>query len=204
MIAIFYLLAPLLLKIDRQAKIYGLLPVFMVVSILIPRPYETTRILHAFLHFFSVYLFGMFCSHYKGHLLSVVKRYSAWLGISILTLALLEIHQPSEQFGYSPYNYLQKMACCPILVYGLQRVDSAIPNKIRSIGNTLAELSFGIYFIHYYFLYAFKEASWLHSLQQGTLLSLAILFMLTTLLCIFSLQIAKKVTNGQSRVLLGC
>lgn len=203
MISIFYILAPLLIYIDKRHKIYRLLPAFIAISIIIPRPYDTTQILHSFPHFFSVYLFGMFCSHYKEPLIAKTEKIWVYLFFSILALIEMEMLYPTRQLGYSSYNYIQKMLLCVLLVYWLRRIDILVPEGIGSWGNILANLSFGIYFIHYYLLYAVREASYFNFLQ-GSLHSLLILFICTTMLSVVSLRVAKSFLRNRSRIFIGC
>ena len=61
-IALFYLLGPILIKGDKSNILYCLLPLFIFISVLVPRSLFTTD---NFLHFFSIYVLGMLASKYK-------------------------------------------------------------------------------------------------------------------------------------------
>jgi len=77
MIALFYLISPLLIYIDRHPHLYYLLLVFIPVSLLVTRE-PFSDIPRMFVHFLSVYLFGMFMSRYRSRYLDFARR-SAYL-----------------------------------------------------------------------------------------------------------------------------
>ena len=58
MIIMFYLLAPVLVKADKTRYFYCLLPFFLLVSFSVERGLTH----HNFMHFFSIYILGMFLS----------------------------------------------------------------------------------------------------------------------------------------------
>ena len=62
-IALFYFVGPLLIKGDRNHILYWLLPIFILASFIVHRsPFFPT---YNFVHFFSVYVLGMFLSKHK-------------------------------------------------------------------------------------------------------------------------------------------
>ena len=204
MISIFFLMAPILIFLDRGQKIYWFLPLFIAVSIFIPRPVETTNILQSFPHFFSIYLFGMFTSRYKEKIITTMEKFWICMCFGIMAMIILEVFFPGSQPGYSPYNFLQKMLLSMLLVYWLWRIDIVIPKRINFLGDNVANLSFGIYFLHYYFLYVLLETPWCNSFFEGSGISLIVVFIGITVLSIVSLQIAKTFLRNKSRIFLGC
>jgi peptidoglycan/LPS O-acetylase OafA/YrhL len=204
MISIFYMIAPILIYLDRHRKIYWSLPLFIAISIIVPRPIETTNILQSFLHFFSAYLLGMFASRYKERIIAVMEKLWIWVCFGIVAMVIMEVFHPGSQLGYSPYNFSQKMLLSMLLVYWLWRIESAIPKHIGAWGDNVASLSFGIYFIHYYFLYVAREVSWCNTFFEGSGIHLLVTFIITTLLSIASLKVAKIFLRNKSRIFIGC
>jgi surface polysaccharide O-acyltransferase-like enzyme len=95
------------------------------------------------------------------------------------------------------------MVLCVLLVYWLWKMDIVIPQRIGSWGNLLANLSFGIFFIHYYFLFVVREFPYF-SFMQGSLPSFFILFIFTTIFSVVLLQAAKNFLRNRSRIFIGC
>ena len=204
MISIFFLMAPILIFLDRGQKIYLLLPLFITLSIFIPRPAETTNIFQSFPHFFSIYLFGMFASRYKEKIIVTMEKFWILMCFGIVAMIILEVLLPGSQPGYSPFNFLQKMLLSMLLVSWLWKIDIVIPKRVGIWGDRVANLSFGIYFIHYYFLYVAIETPFFKTFFEGSGFSFLVIFICTTVLSIVSLQIAKTFLRKNSRIFLGC
>jgi surface polysaccharide O-acyltransferase-like enzyme len=204
MMAILYIIAPILIRLDRGEKIYWLLPAFVIISVIVPRPYNTVQISQSLPHFFSVYLFGMFCCRYRDILLEKMQTYWVWCLLGVVGMIQLEMFFPTMQLGYSPFNYLQKMFLSVLLLYWLWQADAHIHPRVRSSANVLADLSFGIYFVHYYFVYGVREFSFFSHLLSHSFLSLLALTFFITALSVFILQAGRLLLKNRSRVFLGC
>ncbi|MBL7856245.1 MAG: acyltransferase family protein [Cyclobacteriaceae bacterium] len=197
MITIFYAIAPLLLKLDRNPKAYLILPLLVVVSILVER--QAAIYIHiSFIHFLSVYLFGMFFSHYNERILNQPTWAAVLLtGLYFLFLGIT-FFKPSH---YGSWMYIQKMLLCWPLIFFLRKFDNYVPKKITNI---LADLSFGIFFFHFYFLmliqYLFKDKDLHLSALALMILSPTIILILNVLF----LLISKKILGKYSKFLLGC
>jgi hypothetical protein len=151
MISLFYIISPIFIWIDRNPKAYRTIPLLVLLSLCINRPPED-QIIPAFLHFLSIYILGMFSSHYQEKLLSIVGR--VWLPlifiVIILTVLEVGIQIGLNSFAMLSINTLSKAILCILLMYGLWRFDSHIPNLIHHPLGLLADLSFGIFFLHGY------------------------------------------------------
>lgn len=199
MIALFYLAAPLFMYIDRHPKLYYLLIPFCIVSLLVDRE-PLSDIPKMATHFLSVYVFGMFMSRYKSQYLEFAKRQYVW--ISLLTLAAFVVNLVFYDQWNNPLNYVHKMLFCCFFLYWLWRLDRYVP----SFFNLLADISFGLYFLHYYTLLAIKTV-YEHKMGHpipGTFLywtlDLVLILIGTTL---FILAVRKLVPK-YSRYLIGC
>jgi surface polysaccharide O-acyltransferase-like enzyme len=141
MIAIVYVLAPVLLYIDKQPKRYLILLLLVPVSLVVPRE-PFSDIPRMFAHFISVYVFGMLMSHYKDAYLEWAKKY--WLSLTLFTALVFAANLYYFDQLNGPLNYIHKMLFCLCFIYWLWKLDKYIPSVI----GLLAELSFGIFFVH--------------------------------------------------------
>lgn len=198
-IALMYLLSPLLIWADKQAHIYWLLPIFIFISCIYERsnvPLENVR------HYFSVYFLGMYFSHYKKLFNPIVSRYGALIftAIVILALAAVEFSQLLPSAGY--LNYLQKITMAVFFLGVFIALGTRINSKWISL---IANVSFGIFFLHSYILTGAKLTyqAWFGQLPQGNFFAycLVLLFILvtSTLLVLF----IKRITSGNSRYFVG-
>jgi hypothetical protein len=215
MMMLFFLCAPLFIWLDKKQVYYWLLPLSIVISVFIHRPSPLWNTLHHFGYFFSAYLFGMFCSHHNSQLINWAKRYFWFLLALFITLLAINVQyydKPGNIFVETPFdsskgligiNYLHKLVSCLLLMSFFHRTEA-----IASYGlNTLAELSFGIFYVHAYFLFIIRRGFDSHSpLRQAELLSIE--FVLTsafiTLGCVLSLRFVQYLFPKRSRLLIGC
>ncbi len=198
-IAIFYLLAPLLVKADRDRRIYWLLPVFMAVSFFLGRDGALGPINKA-VYLFSVYLFGMFASRHHDRFLAVVGRCQWWL----LAVALVLIFGNTLNDEYARFvQYVLKMVMCPLLLYYFNQIEGLLGHRFSYI----AHISFGIFFIHAYVLPVVKilylQLSGAEGFPEGNVLN----YMLATAAvlggCTLIIWVCQKATGRYSRMILG-
>lgn len=200
MIVLYYILAPILVKLDREKHIYYFLPLFLIVSLLVPRG-EPHQIHISFVHFFSVYLLGMFISRYREVMFSFTKKNLKLTTIMVVMLFVATIFLFDSSFQ-AQLMFLQKISLAWLIMFALWKFDKFIPKKI----SLLADMSFGIFFIHYYFLLIMQTA--LHKTTGNLYLPdtdfYAILVFAATLgFCLLALFLVKKVLGEKSRYLIG-
>jgi len=199
MIFLFYLIAPILIYMDRHPKLYWTLILTVVISILVERrPFS--NIPKMFVHFFSVYQFGMFISHYKNKFLEVAKKY--WILLSVLTVlffSLTMIYYSSEAY---PLSYIHKMFFCMFFLYWGWRLDKYLPKFL----GYLAEISFGIFFIHYYFNIAYYTLAqhYFPSAKIGNPLTWMLCMIFVILGSMAFIELIKKVFPQYHRNIIGC
>jgi peptidoglycan/LPS O-acetylase OafA/YrhL len=199
MIALFYLAAPLFIYIDRHPKLYYLLIAVCALSFFVERE-PFSDIPKMFVHFFSVYLFGMFLSRYKQQYLEFAKKYFVW--ISLLTIAAFAANIVFYSTLNDPLNYLHKMLFCCFFIYWLWRLEKYVPSFL----DLLADLSFGLFFLHYYALLVVKavyEKLAGHPIP-GNILYWTADILLVLLGTVVVIQLIKKIAPRKSRYLIGC
>lgn len=200
MIALFYLVAPLLIKADKRKVFYYCIPLFILASCLVHRggmPYIK------FIHFFSVYVIGMWCSHYKEQLNPILSKNIILFGLAVLmfSFAFYEFAFTTATMTY--LNYLQKVTMSLFFMGALIKAGPKLDFKFI---NTVAHVSFGIFFLHSYILTIGKLAyqKVFSTPPQGTLLSYLFVVLMTMVLTTLVVLIIKHFTKSKSRYLVGC
>ncbi len=198
MISLFYLAAPILIILDKYKWSYLCLPALVLLSCYVPRglPYQS------FVHFFSAYFFGMFCSHYKTWVNTKLSNTIVFcaLAFAYIVLFFIELNYMEDDL-YSYMNFLRKLILCGVFIALLLRFN--FHNKYLSL---VAELSFGIFFIHSYVISALKmaEDKFIGHYLQGNMLGFIFFIMVVLLICIGIILIIKRILAANSRYLIGC
>ena len=147
----YYLLAPLLVKANKTHYFYYTLPVFILISYFVQRGVYHNNVVH----FFSIYMLGMFCSKYKFAVNKLLNNNTVLILLLILILGLANFEYfINLKIAY--VNYLQKFFLTLLLLGTFIKYESVFFNKIV---NLVAETSFGVFFIHSYVLAGFKFLS---------------------------------------------
>ena len=211
MIILFYFFAPLFIWVDRKPKFYSILPILLTLSVLVPRAEDDSLILQNFVHFLSIYTLGMFCSRYREKILGYVQRHRLCLTIAVVALIALESYMittatPIISVLYT--NTLTKAILSLLMIYCLWLFDAAFSSRFHAVMNGLANLSFGIYFLHGYFIYVYAFGLSRSGLKpwigSGEVLLLAMVFLLVILSTIASLLVTQKLFGKNSRYIIGC
>jgi surface polysaccharide O-acyltransferase-like enzyme len=201
MISIYYLASPLLIRLDAIPRGYFIIPVLVAISILVPRG-ETVDV--NFVHFFSVYVIGMWFSRNKNvfipclgnHIWTLVALYGATVAIHAINMSS-SAHLPG-------LNYFSKLILCLLLLAVLFRYDKLIGKK----GDFLASISFGIFFIHSYSIQAIRyltSGSPMSTVPwDGSVISHLILFTIIVSASSFQIVLVKKIFGKYSRNVVGC
>ncbi|MBI1239981.1 MAG: acyltransferase family protein [Alphaproteobacteria bacterium] len=162
MIAIIYLLAPVLAWADRDQRFYWLLPALLIVSIVLPRPAYNLDPLHALALFLPIYVLGMAVSRYRDVVIPRCQRACGVLfgltgALILIQIALvLQTGKPfnplTDPTGFYVINLdtVQKTLLTFALLGLLSRHEGAIGARFDELANA----SFSIYFLHYYFVQA--------------------------------------------------
>lgn len=199
----YYLLGPLLAKVDKTRFFYYTLPVFFILSFFVPRGLLHNNILH----FFSIYMLGMFCSNQKILINNFLKKNVVLLVLLILVWAML-IFEYFINIKIANVNFFQKIIFTILLLSVFIKFESIFQNKII---NTLAETSFGVFFIHSYVLGFFKflskQISYAQYLDLPRVSGTLFLHSITTVLVIFIsvsvVLLINKILKGNAFWLIG-
>ncbi len=206
-IALFYLVAPVLLWIDRNhPRLYWLIVPLLVLSTYLGRdgPYGP---IDKAIYLFPVYLLGMAFSHYKERALALVAQW--WPALTVL--AALTISGVVLEWEGPPYLHMpMKTALALLITLALYRWHGVLGKRLDYV----AEVSFGIFFIHAYFISAIKVATVyvLHgTIYDGTgsedipgnLLTFALYAGAVVVLTVVAIWAAKRILGKRSRMFIG-
>ncbi len=199
MIILFYLISPLLIYIDRHPKLYYSLFLTIAVSLLVER-HPFSNILKMFVHFFSVYQFGMFISHYKEQFMEFAKK--NWILISVLSIGAFIANLVFYDKYFYPLNYVHKMLFCVFFLYWAWRLDKYIPKFF----GYLAETSFGIFFVHYYFniIYYTICNHFFPAMKRGGPLTWLACMIFVIIGSVVLIEAIKKIFPRQHKNIVGC
>lgn len=214
MIAVFYLLAPALLWVDRDGRFYRLLPVLLAVMILVHRPANTDHIWQSCAYFLPVYIYGMWFSRHHERAMAWHARWLAalltlatallWLEVTFLKRAgfIASAAMFSTEHGTVDTNAVQKLLLCGVLLVILRRFGNVLRRQLSYI----AEVSFGIFFLHGFFIKMLELylVSSRHFAPAGSLLLYGLVVTVTLALSMGCVWLARNLLGRYSRYVIGC
>lgn len=209
MIAIIFVLAPLLFAMDRKPVSYlcllGLLPLSAVLGrdgLLIHTPltgYYTQ--LSTALYLISPYILGMAVSHYYREIMSLVRRH--WYVLLPISAAFY-VAEVTHYRETTYYMFLFKVTSAPLILYFIDRRFGVTQRLIDAI----ATLSFGLFFLHGYILSGTKiVVAWItnsNGIFEANILSYFTYGAIVTLGSLACVTLVKRVTGRHSKLLIGC
>ena len=147
-ITLFYFAAPLLLKIDRMPRLYWVILPLLLLSIALGRGGPLGPINKA-IYLLPAYLFGMCFSHFRVEAEAIAGRHLLSLSVAALGAYAWLVAFPTEAFDL---QILMKILMVPIFVVLLRRYSDRLNGQLDYV----AHVSFGIFFVHAYFISAFR------------------------------------------------
>jgi len=194
MICIFFLSSWILLWLERKNILYKLLPIYFLITIFLPRQdvdYSTVQgltysmkylayvkyIFVGFIHFFSMYVFGMFLSKYKEKIDSFYNaRWLFW--ILMIGTAIANVYS-SLNYGISNGTISKIFATILLLAY-LKHYDEWLLShtRLNKALDIIAKYSFGIFFVHWYFFYLYNQIFGLSNVVSPETFGLAVTFII--------------------------
>jgi Acyltransferase family len=203
MICLFYVAAPLFIRLTNWSKSYWLFPLLILGNLAIPRPWVHDPII-SFVHFAPIYMVGMLACRYRQGIYHYSRHcWPLLLGLIVL-LNVLEYHINV----FMACNSITKVLICFAIIYGLQWLEQKDGYRIHPLVLLIANTSFGIFFLHQYaigiYSRAIAAAHLTDALGNASFLSVIIGLVVVNGLClvvIFSLQ---KLLKTKSRYAIGC
>jgi peptidoglycan/LPS O-acetylase OafA/YrhL len=212
MISMFFLMAPAFAVIIRNPILYWvLLPLCFVSAFIHRAPFPHLDTLHLFLYFLAPYIAGMCVSQYRAKIDSKVEGRLPHLTviyavILISHFALAEshgVHVATDWFsaenGLFDWPFLQKMILALWLLEFGRKYQDLLFGKLKYIADT----SFGIYFVHVYFLVLY-QAVFPEAFLNASLISFLLWFFVVTASSVLACFLTQKLLGSRSRYLIGC
>ena len=109
-----------------------------------------------FVHFFSVYVFGMFCSKHKDVIDKFYDfRFLFW--VLMLGTAILNVYLSTNNLLQN--GTVSKIFATILLLAYLKHYDEWLVSKenLNKVLDFIAKYSFGIFFVHWYFFYLYNQ-----------------------------------------------
>ncbi len=210
MIFLFFLISPIIYKINRIYLPYITL-FFLIFSIFSWRPYKNFNPFLSFIHFFGFYLLGIYCNLIRERIYSL-KRYFALLIIStgFLVFGVLLFWYNENFFVQSSFvsfytrigefNPIQLGKLILLICFFI--LFERFCNKRISILGGIAKISFGLFFIHGFYLIIFSR--FVEPLTSEGPLKLFAEFIFVIPLSIFTVNAVKFIFKSRSRYVIGC
>jgi hypothetical protein len=210
MITIFFIASWPLQRLARTGWIFPLCAVGVLISLFSSRPIAGLDPLLSFVHFFGFYLLGICAAKSLGGADQMLDRRTAnaviVAGASLFLLAAM-FHDPSAKKplgfidGWGQFNLLQsgKLALLVAVFFGYEFYLKK-PQKFLGF---FAQLSFGLFFIHGFFMLLFsrlRPAMAMWSPWQSFVME----FCLVVLGSVAVVVSIKRVLGMKSRYVIGC
>ena len=211
---LLFIASPIFIKFieleDRRQRIIVFL--LLIISMIIQRPIRdlTINIFQAFIYFSPFYCLGIYISMNKERARDILEKNILYLGILWgITLALQVRYNILETMQKSIFEIKgidlvapEKFFICLFFLgvfMKLEKVENSLGKMIKKSLSILADCSFGIFFIHNYFILMFWERyhngmDMLESLGLGVV---------TIILSTIIVLLFKKIFGKNSRILIG-
>lgn len=209
MIFLFYLSSFLLHRINNHAFYTFVFPLILVVGLFTFRPENNANPLLSYLHFLPIYLTGMWASYHHSKIIAqrnwlVILITLIYVLITVFELTgLIELDKrltmesvwSEKKFIFNIYVF-KAIILCFILVIAFKSVQ----HKKSIMLNNLAACSFGMYFIHFYFISIYRALCGPLSFNTVSFLAYFVVLVGISWGSIYGI---KKITGRYSRYLTG-
>lgn len=213
MIAVLYLMAPALLWLMKQRWSSWLIPPLFILASFIHRPLHQTMLRQTVVYFLPVYLFGMWVSLNMTQVMAWTRRYRWWAVAVALGIVAFEVctrQRPgaiesarpfSTEMGVFDLNNYMKLLLSLVVLEALQRCPKWLAKGL----DPLARLSFGIFFVHFYWLYFARDLRPMFDIHwPGTPWMLVLITGLTLIVSVAFVELVRRLSGRWSRYLVGC
>jgi hypothetical protein len=210
MITLFFILSWLFYRLAKTSFIYPLTIAALVASLFSSRPIGDLNPVLSFIHFLGFYLLGI-CAALRSNVTDRInKGYGGWLlvfaGLLIfIAAAWLQgddlVYSTGFEDGWGRFN-LVRLGKLSLLVSVFFVFELCLKTRNKILGY-LAEISFGLFFIHGFFMFVFAKLSEYAELRNlfGIFLFEFFFTVLGSMLAVF---LIKSVLGKKSRYVIGC
>lgn len=172
MIILFFLSSWVLLKLEKKGWLYKAMPIMFLITIFFQRvdvDYNSTLglaysakyfaylkyVFMGYVHFFSMYVFGMYCSSHK----DIIDKFWNWRWAFIVLMLITAFGNVySGMLGNWTNGTISKIFLTVIALAYLKHYDEWLlsKEKLNKALDVIAKYSFGIFFIHWYIFFLYN------------------------------------------------
>ncbi|MDL2336241.1 MAG: acyltransferase [Pseudomonadota bacterium] len=195
-IVVFYAMAPILITAFRRDSAFVVLPLLFLIPLWVPRSHNA---LMNFGHFLAIWVLGMACCRFRLQTESLLRGHLLPLLLLAIVLAAAELAFTAGTHTY--LGYLQKVALMLFLLAALLRLGRRQVPLLTLTGN----LSFGIYFVHPYVIYAGKLGftRLAGNLPEGGVWGVAVAAVVALAVSVAVVTVVRRVLGPRSRFVIG-
>lgn len=211
-IILFYFTAPLLHALDNSKFYRYAFPVIMLLCLFTFRPEHNANPFLSYLHYIPIYILGMATSYYKNKILTDDPK----LFYSLLAIYLLMCIGELAGWITTPRNIRFEDVLDGAVVFNIYLLKTIVlcflwltffyrvRNQSFPILELLGGYSFGLFFVHYFFISVSRKIFELAGIPfDFSLLTYVIYFLLILMVSILTVYFIKKITGRYSRYLIG-
>ncbi len=212
MITIFYLLAPILKKVNTRKFYIFIFPLIFIVGLFTYQFGYYSTIVDSFIFYLPIYLFGMWLSKYR----LALFKHQQWifpmlilLYVGVTVLELMQIVTAPKLAGFHTLDAayfifnpakLRFTILAVILLIVFHKLEFVKFKFLRILG----DYSFGIYFVHLFFIIIFQKTVQFYQLELPQSLILFLMLSFFTVSCsILFVWIVKIIFKDKSRLIIG-
>jgi peptidoglycan/LPS O-acetylase OafA/YrhL len=210
MIVIFYVLSPLFIRLAKSRLIYMLAVLGTVLSLFSFRPLNNLNPFLSFLHFLGFYLLGMvfaLCIKKTDQIKAAGKTMVLALPAMVIFILAVCFYEdlPRYHLGFFDglgYFNMRQLGKLSLLVALFFYFDKYVSQKNRFLAY-FAEVSFGLFFIHGFFLVLFSHLSYFY-VPPNPLMNFVAEFLVVMGMSLLTVYVLKLVLKNRSRYVIGC
>lgn len=217
-VCLLFLCSPLFHRLVTSPALGAVTALALLVTLFTFRPQYNLNPLWSLLHFSGFYLLGIWVCRHRDHPWLASTRLIGVLALLLAALVLWELRHPipvafsiqellREGVLRLNVNAAQKVVMCVLTLMLLRQVEQRRSLWFpRTLLSRVAEYSFGIYFVHHYFMMVLGELTKrLPPIDMDARLLLVSLphFVLSMLASMALIYLVKLTTKTRSRYLVG-
>jgi peptidoglycan/LPS O-acetylase OafA/YrhL len=212
-IILFYFTAPVLHAWDNHKFYAYVFPFILLACLFTYRPEHNANPFLSYLHFIPIYMLGMWTSYFKNRILSddpklfyiLLFIYAAMSAVEIAGWVSVPRHMTFEKVldnGTLIFNFylLKAIVLCFLWLTFFYRLR----NKSFPTLELLGSYSFGLFFVHYFFISVSRKIFELNGIPfDFSIATYFIYFLLILVASVGTVYMIKKVTGPYSRNIIG-
>lgn len=217
---LLFIASPLFIKFIKLEKNFQKILILfgIVVGMIVKRPSNdlTVNIFQAFIYFFPYYCLGIYIALNQKELIFKIEKRNFLFGVLWFVFIIFQIYVnnytsvPKKLFEIDGIDLMiiQKMLMSLFFIGVFIKLEKSNFNTVKKIFNLLGDYSFGIFFLHNYFIRIFWKILYVITkgkIQERTLnFAECFIFGIGVVLCsIVTIWIVKKIFKKKSRYIIG-